>query len=71
MKTAKEMFEDLGYKVTANNKYFLEYEKEEETIGFFKNDKTFFKQNYIEAGDITMQELKAINKMVKELNWNE
>lgn len=55
MKTAREMFEDLGYEETKNNEVCLEYERDDiDTIIFWKSDKTFFKQYYIEAGDITL-----------------
>lgn len=84
MKTAKEMFEELGYKMddewkdagdlyyyksTTNCKYAIE-------IWFDLIDKSFAKyinDDYCE-GDcicIPMQELQAINKQVEELGWNE
>ena len=81
--TAKEMFEELGYKVANDCEYYIfykkplienpEYEKDYLHISFKKLDKAFIKT----YGDdnspeiITMQELKAINKQVEELGWND
>ncbi len=71
MKTAKEMFEELGYKIVRDDEEFLDYETEEYYISFWKHKKIFYKVEYgYDAGDITMQELKAINKQVEELGWN-
>ena len=80
--SAKEMFEELGYKLMNDCEYYLFYEKplKENTeyendylhISFEKKDKAFIKT----YGDdnspeiITMEELKAINKQVEELGWN-
>lgn len=73
MKSAKEMFEELGYKFFKGFCY-IEYTKEEPInryqrdsyqIRFNDNDKQIsIYQN------IDMQELKAINKQVEELHWN-
>ena len=38
-------------------------------ITFWKKGKTVTKHRYLEAGSLTMQELKAINKKVEELGW--
>lgn len=78
---AKEMFEELGYKLIKDCKFYLfyektlkenaEYENDYLHISFEKQDKAFIKT----YGDdnspeiITMEELKAINKQVEELNW--
>jgi hypothetical protein len=63
-KTAKEMFEELGYKQTKNNNYSTCYKDE-------INDYYIYIYNYSKKikvlHDITMQELKAINKQVEEL----
>lgn len=71
-KSAKEMFEELGY---SKEEYELKivYRSDYQSISFtmiphevlFSNEDI---RDYI-AG-ITMQELKAINKMVSELGWN-
>ena len=68
MKSAREMFEELGYKLYNKNIY-LEYVKEEEAISFYINEKTFCKCNGYEIGEITLEELQAINKQVEELQW--
>lgn len=64
--TAKELFEELGYEVDYKNDYSLRYHNEE-------NDYYIYFYNYskkIEVlHDITLQELKAINKQVEELGW--
>ena len=65
--SAKEMFEQLGYKQTNNNTYSTCYKNEEEDyyIYFYNYSKK------IEVlHDITIQELQAINKQVEELGWN-
>lgn len=80
--TAKEMFEKLGYKFIRECEYYLfyekalkedaEYENDYLHISFEKQDKAFIKT----YGDdnspeiITMQELKAINKQIEELGWD-
>lgn len=64
--TAKEMFEKLGYELTHNSEYQVEFYNEEldRYIWFYKNRKTF------EAYDeINLTELKAINQQCKELGW--
>lgn len=73
-KTADEMFEELGYEDLSNNIVFgciCLYGKYDKRIGFY-NDKTFDIYNCIDGTEyVTMQELKAINKKVEELGWNE
>lgn len=68
--TADEMFEKLGYYKDFDN-IIHEYRKEEDgnlfEIDFWLEDKEVSKNYYREAGNITMQELKAINKKVEEL----
>lgn len=65
--TAKELFEELGYEENYHIEYIMYYNKEEEKyIWFSRTDET------IEARfDIDMPLLKAINKQIEELNWNE
>lgn len=80
-KTAKEMFEELGYDLKKNSQWFLSYEKETtydgiDVITFIYKDKRI--QNYnifpvdrrLTTKDITLGELQAINKQVEELGWN-
>lgn len=79
-KRADEMFEELGYKKIENGKdkvfhiEYVKYDKQEDksiTIQFW-NDESFDKiNNFEEVEYITMQELKAINKKVEELGWEE
>lgn len=69
-KKADEMFEKLGYKKIRNNKDFEVYRKNDyNIIDFEKNDKRFYKSaRYDTTSDgITMKELQAINKKVREL----
>ena len=68
--TADKMFEKLGYKKIRNNKDFEVYRKNDyNIIDFEKNDKRFYKSaRYDTTSDgITMKELQAINKKVREL----
>lgn len=70
--TADEMFEKLGYYKDFDDIVYG-YRKEEGgdffEIDFWLEDKEVSKNYYREAGNITMQELKAINKKVEELGW--
>lgn len=74
---AREMFEELGYKETENDIYFLKYYKpcklqNDKEIKFHKLDKTFTVKDDNRTGYrwIDMQELKAINKQIEELGWD-
>lgn len=78
--SAKEMFEELGYKLE-QNEWNLKYIKEIEvnqfwtspiTISFqLMNDNKFYKyDDDMLAIPINMNELKAINKQVEEL-WGD
>ena len=73
MKSAKEMFEELGYEIIVNDKNQLtykiliwidDYEVVEKGITFWLLDKTFELD-----GEFTVKELKAINQQVEELKW--
>lgn len=75
-KSAKEMFEELGYRETENDIYFLKYYKpcklqRDKEIKFHKLDKTFTVKDddLIRHRWINVPELKAINQQVKELGW--
>lgn len=77
MKSAEEMFEELGY---------MEVRKKQNTIsyclkkGYFyyivfkKNKKTVYKSKGVPgkevSSSISMKELQAINKQVEELGWD-
>ena len=65
--SAKEMFEELGYKQDYNIDYAIRYCNEERDyyIYFYK-----YVRKIEVLHDITLQELKAINKQVEELGWN-
>ena len=75
MSEADKMFEELGYKKFTGEHgyvtYLLKYDKDNDNIIYFYDDKTFHKGGeYSEFCDyITMQELKAINKKCEELGW--
>ena len=79
--TAKEMFEKLGYKkvegLSIDEKIFITYKKDNVYIGFSAIDaeKKFEKWEQglfrIKCKDITIKELKAINKQCEELDWFE
>lgn len=73
MKTADEMFEELGYTIQkiGNGKmiYYEYYNKNTKDIIQFWYDKTISKYNEDESNYISMQELQAINKKVEELGW--
>lgn len=74
--TAKEMFEQLGYKLTKENSLYIYYQKDTgNTIRIDKDSKSIEKyvediyQNRNSYGYITYKELQAINKQVEELGW--
>ena len=77
--TAKEMFEELGYrqlKQLKNYKHLLVYEKydsrfkETSVITFNTSARVFSKELNDEGWCIFFPELQAINKQVEELGWN-
>lgn len=79
MKSAKEMFEELGYeKANVINPdgcidYFVDTNEKNSEIYFDKNFKLITK-HYLNSGvacPITLEELQAINKQVEELHWND
>ena len=81
---AKEMFEELGYKQVEKTNYNVRYEgqtgminaydfyiemwRREEMNDFFVRKATMQKE-YV--SNIFGAELKAINKQIEELGWNE
>ena len=74
MSKADEKFKELGSEIIVNDNETLNYEKTglyvDKEIVFEKLDKEFsvgFSTG--ENCHITMQELKAINEKVKELQW--
>lgn len=72
MSKADEMFEKLKY-YKKESKNIISYENVdiEKFIYFNKNIRMINCENYYDgSGDISMQELQAINEKVKELQWN-
>ena len=76
MTNADKMFEELGYKKTEDNEDFIAYQNKDiaKLIEIYCNRKTISVYEVIDnetllTGEITMQELKAINEKVKELGW--
>ena len=71
--TAKKMFESLGYKLIRSDNCFISYEKNKIDalirIVFVMKDKKFYSEYNVVAHDITMDELKAVNKQIEELGW--
>lgn len=65
--TAKEMFEELGYEEDFHIAYIKYHNSEEDKYIWFNK---FSRTVEIEF-DIDMTLLKAINKQVEELGWNE
>lgn len=67
MKSAKEMFEELGYECVDEER--IVYKKYDDSIkriihiAFFDNKKILITQS------IGLEELQAINKQVEELGW--
>lgn len=75
MKTAKEMFEELGYEDVGDDEFKTMYSNGDytnhRTIIFWKRWKQIsinFDEN---DATIYFRELQAINKQVEELGWNE
>ena len=65
-KSAKEMFEELGYELISHKA--IVYKGKHETgrithVAFFKNKKILITQS------IGLDELQAINQQCKELGW--
>lgn len=77
MKTAKEMFEELGYEKQKTINGMIGYMKKYEdrkmamVIIFNSVGETVIKYLNTEPCVIFMKELQAINKQVEELRWNE
>lgn len=76
-KTAKEMFEKLGYKLDTQDEYSILYCKDildKNTFGYIDSEMIYFEEEfnniYFTNKDcLTMEELRAINKQCKELGW--
>ena len=72
MKTAEEMFEELGYDLIVD-KFFIKYIKDIDQIIFDLKEKDISVYEYwcgeFTYHPITLKELQAINKQVEELGW--
>lgn len=66
MKSAREMFEKLGYALVETTSYMVYYHNEENDsyIWFYNNRKTIEIVN-----EFTLDILNAINQQVNELGW--
>lgn len=73
--TAKEMFEKLGYKHFDNGIRitYQNYEISECKLIEFQlcNKKMWLADDSEELVELSLKEIKAINKQVEELGWNE
>lgn len=71
MKTAREMFEELGYKEVEDSFLTIRFRKPKgKEIIFFHNYEAVLKESSIAKNElITMEELQVINQMCKELGW--
>ena len=70
MSKADELFKSLGYEIVTKNGNYIKYLKDDDNVYYFLKDvKEFYKSGEYDGmcGNITMQELKAINEKVKEL----
>lgn len=71
--SAKEMFEKLGYEYFNNGLRisYSNFEKECKLIEFQLNKKKMIlADDSEEIVELSIQEIKAINKQVEELGWN-
>ena len=72
-KTAEQMFNDLDYKKSTDDEYieFKRYTEnvDEALIEFDLALKTVYVSWFRNPKDITIAELRAINKQCEELNW--
>ena len=66
MKSARELFEELGYDLVETAPYMMYYYNEENEvhIWFYNNRKTIEIVN-----EFTLDILQAINQQVNELGW--
>lgn len=73
MKTAKEMFEALGYELdTVDDNGSIEYVKDSYNVYYFDLDNREFYKTGLwdsECDRITFPEFKAIHQQMKELGW--
>ena len=73
MMSAEEMFEELGYEYFNNGLRisYNNFEKECKLIEFqLDKKKMILADDSEEIVELSIQEIKAINKQVEELGWN-
>ena len=83
-KTADQMFEELGYEKIVEHEFKLpdDYDDGVTELILYRdevkgleieiwNDRTISKTSNYDVSYLTIEELKAINKKVEELGWNE
>lgn len=75
MKSAKEMFEELGY-IYFENEFRITYQNykisECKLIELnLKEKKMWLADDSEEVFELSFKEIKAINKQIEELGWNE
>lgn len=63
---ADEMFRNLGYEKSLNNRAVLGYTKPYVALTFFKHKKCI---DFASKFGMTIEELKAIYKKCEELGW--
>ena len=76
--TAKEMFEELGYNLDTaeeNSRLYCKDILDKSTFGYKDSEMIYFDDEYNEIyftnkEHLNIDELKAINKQVEELGWN-
>lgn len=76
MKTADGLFEEIGYKPRANNRYWSAKSNEIYYIDFITNTKkvSFYissEISYFKKLEININTFKAIQLKLKELGWTE
>jgi hypothetical protein len=69
VKTADELFEELGYIRTRANEYWIIYRNFRKDIDFNLKHKTIEVESEMKSENFNIQELQAINKKVLELGW--
>ena len=75
---AKEMFQNLGYKLDTQAEFGILYSKEildKNTFGYVDSEMIYFDFEYTtiyftNKDNVNFYLLKAINKQVEELGWN-
>ena len=77
--SAKERFEELGYKLDTQDEFGILYAKDildKNTLGYVDSEMVYFDFEYraiyfTNKDNVNIYELKAIKKQVEELGWEE